>query len=135
MGLCQTMVLNAVFHGQTTGTVAFHRPPGASDYTRMEKAALTLVAPAIASAFAGVVLRAKAPGAEDNGAFPMTSKYSLTAREGQIARLTLMGLSNREIGEKLFISEKTAKTHIASIMRKAGAKSRCHLIYKLYFKK
>ncbi|MBI5814680.1 MAG: hypothetical protein HZB29_03625 [Nitrospinae bacterium] len=135
MGLCQTLVLNAVFHGQTTGTVSFHRPPGARDYTRMEKAALTLVAPAIASAFWAIRLRDNQEARRSQPAIQRNNRYPLTAREDQITRLTLLGHSNREIANELYISEKTAKTHLASIMRKTGAKSRCHLIYKLHFEK
>ena len=44
----------------------------------------------------------------------------LSAREVQILRLVARGLSNREIGRSLFISEHTAANHMRSILRKTG---------------
>lgn len=51
-------------------------------------------------------------------------KDLLTERETEILRLIASGLSNREIGQKLFISEKTVKTHISSILDKLGLHDR-----------
>jgi DNA-binding NarL/FixJ family response regulator len=48
----------------------------------------------------------------------------LSAREAQILRLVARGLSNREIGGTLFISEHTAANHIRSILRKTGCANR-----------
>jgi DNA-binding CsgD family transcriptional regulator/tetratricopeptide (TPR) repeat protein len=48
----------------------------------------------------------------------------LSAREAQILRLIARGLSNREIGTTLFISEHTAANHIRSILRKTGCANR-----------
>ncbi|MGG7465470.1 helix-turn-helix transcriptional regulator [Plantibacter sp. YIM 135347] len=48
----------------------------------------------------------------------------LTARERQVLDLVSAGLSNRQIGERLFISTKTASVHVSAILRKLGATSR-----------
>jgi DNA-binding CsgD family transcriptional regulator len=48
----------------------------------------------------------------------------LSAREAQILRLVARGLSNREIGADLFISEHTVANHIRSILRKTGCANR-----------
>ncbi len=48
----------------------------------------------------------------------------LSPREVQILRLVARGLSNREIGEELVISEHTAANHIRSILRKTGCANR-----------
>jgi DNA-binding CsgD family transcriptional regulator len=48
----------------------------------------------------------------------------LSPREGQILELVARGLSNREIGEELTISEHTAANHIRSILRKTGCVNR-----------
>src|SRR5205823_7174517 len=48
----------------------------------------------------------------------------LSAREVQILGLVARGLSNREIGESLTISEHTAANHIRSILRKTGCANR-----------
>lgn len=51
----------------------------------------------------------------------------LTPREIEIARMVAAGLPNREIGEKLFISEGTVKTHLHSVYEKLGLKGRMQL--------
>jgi DNA-binding NarL/FixJ family response regulator len=48
----------------------------------------------------------------------------LTAREEEIARLVAEGLTNAEIGTRLFISSGTAKTHIANIQAKLKVRNR-----------
>jgi DNA-binding NarL/FixJ family response regulator len=61
------------------------------------------------------------------GAAPVTPSRlpdDLSAREAQILRLVARGLSNREIGEELVISEHTAANHIRSILRKTGCANR-----------
>ena len=48
----------------------------------------------------------------------------LSPREAQILELVATGLSNREIGEELSISEHTAANHIRSILRKTDCANR-----------
>lgn len=48
----------------------------------------------------------------------------LTKREKQIAELIKRGLSNREIGEELYISEATVKKHVSHIFEKLQIESR-----------
>ena len=48
----------------------------------------------------------------------------LTARERQVLELVAEGLSNRQIGERLFISTKTASVHVSAILRKLGVATR-----------
>ncbi len=49
---------------------------------------------------------------------------ALTTREWEVLSLVAAGHTNREIGEELFISEKTASVHITNVMDKLGALSR-----------
>lgn len=49
---------------------------------------------------------------------------ALTEREMDILEQIVNGLSNAEIGEELFISEKTVKNHITNILRKLGLTDR-----------
>lgn len=48
----------------------------------------------------------------------------LSAREAEVLRLIARGLSNRDIGARLFISEHTAANHVRSILRKTGCANR-----------
>lgn len=48
----------------------------------------------------------------------------LTSREVEVLRLLATGVTNREISTGLFISEKTVATHVGSILRKLGVRSR-----------
>ena len=40
------------------------------------------------------------------------------------------GLTNKQIGERLYISAKTASVHVSSILRKVGAASRTEAVYR-----
>jgi len=55
-------------------------------------------------------------------------KESLTDREIEIFKLIKKNIANKEIGEKLFISEKTVKRHISNIYKKIGASNRSEAI-------
>ena len=48
----------------------------------------------------------------------------LSKREGEVARLIADGLTNKEIGGRLFISEHTVRSHVKSLLRKLGVSSR-----------
>ncbi|TCJ13897.1 response regulator transcription factor [Rubrobacter taiwanensis] len=51
-----------------------------------------------------------------------------TPRELEVLRLLARGLQNKEIASRLFISERTVKFHISSLMRKLGANNRTELV-------
>jgi len=53
-----------------------------------------------------------------------TEDLVLTARERDVLRLVAAGHTNREIGDQLFISEKTVSVHVSNAMAKLGALSR-----------
>ena len=55
---------------------------------------------------------------------PPDSLSELTARETEILKLLSQGLTNREIGERLFLAEKTVKHYMTSILQKLHVRSR-----------
>jgi len=57
-------------------------------------------------------------------------KYDLTKRELEVVSLIRQGYSNKEIAEKMFISNHTVKAHIMNIFSKVGVTSRTALIFK-----
>jgi len=56
------------------------------------------------------------------------SKLGITPRELEILGLIAAGLSNREIAERLFVSENTVKTHSSRVFDKLGAKRRTQAV-------
>ena len=64
--------------------------------------------------------------ADESAAPPSTevARSPLTPRERDVLRLVAEGHTNREIGDRLFISEKTASVHVSNAMAKLGALSR-----------
>lgn len=52
----------------------------------------------------------------------------LSNRESEVAELVAKGLPNKEIGNQLFITEKTVKYHLTNIYLKLDVKSRAQLI-------
>jgi NarL family two-component system response regulator LiaR len=52
----------------------------------------------------------------------------ITRREFEILELIAQGMSNREIAEKLFVSENTVKTHSSRVLGKLGAKRRTQAV-------
>jgi DNA-binding NarL/FixJ family response regulator len=52
------------------------------------------------------------------------ARLGLTAREAEVLALVAAGRTNREIGEELFVSDKTASVHVSNILRKLGVTTR-----------
>jgi non-specific serine/threonine protein kinase len=87
-----------------------------------------------AEAFAAAWNAGRALGLEDAVAEAMlpveatrgetTRMFDLTEREMDVLRLLAEGRSDREIGEMLFISTRTAQTHVSHILGKLGVSSR-----------
>ena len=51
-------------------------------------------------------------------------KEGLSNRETEVAELVTQGLSNKEVANRLFVTEKTVKFHLTNIYKKMNVKSR-----------
>ncbi len=54
----------------------------------------------------------------------------LTEQEQAIVRLMAQGMTNKEIGQRLFLSPNTIKVHISEIMQKLGVKRRAEVVFR-----
>jgi DNA-binding NarL/FixJ family response regulator len=62
-----------------------------------------------------------------NGSLPQLEQAP-TTREVQVLQLISDGLVNREIGQRLFLSEETVKSHVRHLLAKLQARSRAHAV-------
>ena len=83
-----------------------------------------VLSPAITPVVFDALRRAPGP---DNDADEL-GLGSLTAREREVLNLLARGRSNREIGEELFITNKTVKNHLSRVYEKLGVHSRAEAI-------
>lgn len=72
--------------------------------------------------------RISLPG-NDHAPEPATS---LTPRELAVLRLVASGLTNKQVGEQLYISQKTASVHLSRAMAKLGAANRTEVVSIAY---
>jgi len=63
---------------------------------------------------------------------PYPKLAELTSREREVMALVAQGLTNSEIGERLFMSPATARTHVSRILAKLGARDRTQLVVMAY---
>jgi non-specific serine/threonine protein kinase len=55
------------------------------------------------------------------------SRDQLSAREREVAQLIAGGLTNRQMGEQLVISERTVDRHVENILKKLGCATRSQI--------
>ncbi|MDY6056169.1 response regulator transcription factor [Micrococcus sp.] len=56
------------------------------------------------------------------------AEAGLTPREAEVLRAMCRGLSNAEIGQELFVSEATVKTHVSNVLMKTWSRGRVHAV-------
>ncbi|WP_062354222.1 response regulator [Herbidospora yilanensis] len=83
-------------------------------------AAVRLAHAGVAQLDPGVAARLVATG----GARAPQARVPLTARELDVLRLVAAGASNREIADRLYLSEGTVKNHISRILQRLGLRDR-----------
>ena len=86
-------------------------------------------APPLSGAIEALARRARieltaAAGAPSAGPASDAERLGLTPRESEVLALVAAGCTNRQIGEELFISEKTASVHVSRILAKLDVRSR-----------
>ena len=98
---------------------------------RAHEVAATLGAGWLRDEIEGLAARARLvlPGsdgvaAEPAAAVPPEDPFGLTPRERQVLALVAEGRTNREIGDSLFMAEKTASVHVSRILAKLDVRSR-----------
>jgi DNA-binding NarL/FixJ family response regulator len=69
------------------------------------------------------------PRTGDPGATPFAE---LTERELEVTRAVARGLSNAEIGEELFLSQATIKTHVTRVLTKLNLRDRVQIVVAAY---
>ncbi|EPJ44556.1 MAG: hypothetical protein OFPII_34290 [Osedax symbiont Rs1] len=67
----------------------------------------------------------------ENKASINLSAFGLSDRERETVEILITGKSNKEIGRKLGITERTVKAHVSAILRKTATTDRVSLIIKL----
>jgi DNA-binding NarL/FixJ family response regulator len=78
----------------------------------------------------GFLLRARLPLPEGCDGEPADADaveddpFGLTPREREVLAMVAEGATNREIGERLFMAEKTASVHVSRILAKLGVRTR-----------
>jgi DNA-binding CsgD family transcriptional regulator len=98
-------------------------------YLRSAQASFDLIGACVWADQARTELRAAGLRAEAPAAAALSA---LSAQELQIAMLAAQGLSNREIGQRLYISHRTVGSHLYRIFPKLGVSSRTELVSWLY---
>lgn len=58
----------------------------------------------------------------------MLARLGISSREYDVLKLMAQGLSNKEIGQALYISESTVKTHVSQLLLKLDAKRRSQAV-------
>ena len=104
-----------------SGVRVFTRADGSD--VRLEYAARTAVADGRRVAVVVIIRQKRARELAHVG-----QAGELTRREREVVSLVALGLTSREIAEKLFISEATVRTHVRNSMTKLGARTRAHLV-------
>ncbi len=100
---------------------------GASGYLLKAAPADELIA-GVRSVAAGEVALSPAIAAQLVARMREPATVALTPRETEVLRLVAEGLSNREIGERLFLGESTVKTHLLRTFEKLGVNDRTRAV-------
>jgi two-component system response regulator DevR len=111
----QDAVLASVLAGASGYVLKEVRTSGLVDAIRQVALGRSLIDPAV---IAQVMDRVRAGSTSD------TRLEALTQREREVLDLIADGLTNRQIGERMFLAEKTVKNYVSSLLGKLGMERR-----------
>lgn len=114
-----------VADGRLVGTLNLARAKGSPAFTANDLADLSALCLHLSSKLAS--LRAKPKAMENSSLFASR----LTPRELEIAELVAQGLTNAEIGEKLWITQNSVKQALKRMFRKLEVSARAEMVAKL----
>jgi DNA-binding CsgD family transcriptional regulator len=107
---------------RTLGLIGIFRPREHQDFSPRDVAKARILAPHLTTALEnGIQLQRLVSGTS------ATKEHQLTKREVDIVRCVCQGMTNDEIGERLYISRFTVETHLKNIFDKTGVKHRAGL--------
>ena len=102
-------------------------PSQLAEAVRTVAAGQSLLAPAVTKRLIERFVSVPPPDAVRQESFG-----ELTDREHEVLDLLTRGLSNAEIGERLFLSEATVKTHVTRVLQKLGVRDRVQAVVLAY---
>ncbi|OBX26364.1 regulatory LuxR family protein [Gelidibacter algens] len=95
---------------------------------------ITIAIIAIVFFFIGIMLHKKSLLKQERPSSEIDSKkitdLEISNREYEVLQQIAIGLSNKEIAEKLFVSESTIKTHVSNLLIKLNAKRRTQAVQR-----
>jgi DNA-binding CsgD family transcriptional regulator len=103
------------------------RSGAAAELAAAREVAVRLGAEPLRTAVEALARRARLT-TEVTGARQAAVSDVLTPREAEVLALVAQGLTNRQIGARLFISEKTASVHVSNILAKLPANGRTEAV-------
>jgi DNA-binding NarL/FixJ family response regulator len=101
--------------------------PRIADAVRAVAAGETLIDPAVTRRLVERFVRRPPP----TGRIP-ERLAALSTREIDVVRQVARGLTNREVAQRLVLSDATVKTHVANVLRKLGLRDRVQLVVCAY---
>lgn len=102
-------------------------PDALVDAVRVVAAGDALLSPAVTRQLIAHYVQRPAPDAE-----LARRMAALTSRERDVARLVARGMTNAEIGGRLYLGEGTVKTHVTAILGKLGLRNRAQIVVAAY---
>lgn len=118
-----------VAHGEILyGSINLWRSREHGDFTDKEMKILSIINKHLACRFHNKFPNGIKRNNENDYTDTLAHLYGLTTRESEIVELIYEGMSGREIGKKLFISENTVKKHTYNIFKKMNISNRTQLM-------